>query len=108
MRVAIAILFACVAAGACAPEPGGFSWKCQPTTRNSMQCVIKNTSANRGEICMQVAKVCKGGDHLANLCSESMNPGEVTTKVIPSFEPKVKLLETCMGVEFRDKKIIRQ
>jgi len=82
---------------------GGFRWACQSTGKNGMQCVIKNTNREPMELCVDVVKVCKNEDHHATMCSGTMQPGEVASKVVRDFRPKVRLFESCMGVEYRDK-----
>lgn len=81
----------------------GFQWKCVPTGRDSMQCAIRNSTDRTAEICMDVVKVCKNEDHHATLCSGELQSGETASKVVYGFRPKVKFLESCMGVEYRDR-----
>lgn len=85
-----------------------FRWQCRDTGRNSKQCTVENRTWSTAELCVQVVKVCKDGDHVATLCSGVMRPGEMTNVVLREFEPKVKLFEKCMGTEFREKTITRQ
>lgn len=80
-------------------------WSCKGTTKNSMQCVIKNTGDAAGEACFDVVQVCANGEHVANVCSGRVEPGSMENKVVPSFAPKVGFLENCMGTEFRNKRI---
>lgn len=98
--------FLCAAAVA-QTEQGAFQWKCQSTGRDSMQCAIKNTGTVEASVCLDVVKICREGEHTATLCSDRMRPGEVDTKVLTNFSPKVKFLEKCMGTEFRSKVISR-
>lgn len=80
-------------------------WNCRDTGKNSMQCIFKNDGSVEADICMDVVKVCKGGDHVAAVCTDKMRPGEVDTRVVTGFDPKIKFLEGCMGVEYRRKAI---
>lgn len=80
----------------------GFQWACQDTGRNSMQCTVRNNTQAAGELCTDVVKVCKDGDHHAQLCSGRLRSGEVTSRVVHDFQPKVKFFAGCMGIEYRD------
>ena len=82
-----------------------FRTQCKDTGRNSMQCVIKNDTSREAEICMDVVKVCKDGDHVASVCSGLLRPGDLTSKVVHDFFPKVKFFAGCMGSEFRNRTI---
>jgi hypothetical protein len=84
---------------------GKFSAECKNTGRDSMQCVLRNGTGRDAEYCADVVKVCKDGDHVAQLCSGLMHSGEVTSKVARDFQPKVKFFATCMGIEFRNRSI---
>jgi hypothetical protein len=68
-----------------------------------MQCQFKNTGVVTAGICVEVVKVCKGGDHAAYVCTGKMNPGEVEARVVNNFDPKIKFFESCQGVEYRNK-----
>ena len=80
-------------------------WSCQVTTRNSMQCEIKNTGTAAGEACFDIVQVCGNGEHLASVCSGRIEPGSMENKVVTAFTPQVGWLETCMGTEFRNKRV---
>jgi hypothetical protein len=82
-----------------------FGVQCKGTGRNSMQCVVSNRTSRDAEFCTDVVKVCKDGDHVALLCSGPMHSGDITSKVVRDFQPKVKFLESCMGVEFRNRSV---
>lgn len=101
----VAAMMACASAHA---QQGSFEYKCRDTGRNSQQCTVRNSGQAELELCVDVVKVCKGGDHVATLCTGMMKPGEVTSKVLPAFYPKVKLLESCMGTEFRNQRANQQ
>ena len=108
MKFLIFMLFVLGLTGAAAQEnQESFQWKCQNTGRDSMQCMIKNSGTVEASVCMDVVKICQYGEHVATLCSDRMMPGEVNAKVLTNFQPKVKLLEKCMGTEFRSKIISR-
>jgi hypothetical protein len=82
-----------------------FSVQCKGTGRNSLQCAIQNNTSRDAEYCADVVKVCKDGDHVAQLCSGVMRSGEATSKVVHDFQPKVKFFAGCMGIEFRNRSI---
>lgn len=82
-----------------------FRTECKNTGRNSMQCAVSNNTSREAEMCVDVVKVCKDGDHVATLCTGPMQSGDVTSKVVRDFEPKVKIFERCMGIEFRNRSI---
>jgi hypothetical protein len=86
-----------------AHEHANFLWKCKGTGRDSMQCTIQNKSDMEEEICVDVVKVCKDGDHIARMCSGLMKSGEIRSKVVHDFRPKVKFFAGCMGVEYRNR-----
>lgn len=90
--------------GGCGGE-AKIAWSCKGTTKNSMQCEIKNTGTAAGEACFDIVQVCGNGEHVANVCSGRMEPGSVSAKVVPSFSPSVGLFETCKGTEFRNSRI---
>lgn len=98
---ALAVLV-CVGAQAQTGARGTLQWKCEGTSRDSMQCVIKNTGKRPAGICVDVIKVCKFGNHYAQMCTGQLEPGETASKVVSGFDPKVKLLERCVGVEYGD------
>lgn len=102
MAVAMAVSF-----GAGAQEIDGFRWNCDPTGRNSMSCMVKNTGRAPAALCMKVVKVCKDGEKVADLCTGLMQPGELSTRVLAKFEPKVKIFEKCMGIEYREKEVVK-
>lgn len=85
-----------------AESPQGFKWACKDTGKNSMQCQVKNDADYEAGVCVEVVKVCKNGEHVAELCSGPMRPGEVRARVVTGFQPKVRLLESCQGTEYRD------
>lgn len=107
MKYAIGFIVACGIFGTMPAhaDGNGFKWSCAGTGKNSMQCSIKNDSQVEASICMDVVKVCKDGDHYATLCSSRLRPGDVESKVLAKFEPKILLFEKCMGTEYRDKVI---
>jgi hypothetical protein len=82
-----------------------FGWQCKDTGRNSMQCTVRNNTSREAELCVDVVKVCRDGDHVAMLCSGPMRSGEATSVVVHDFQPKVKFFAGCMGVEYRNKTI---
>jgi hypothetical protein len=90
--------------GGCSKEVK-IEWSCQGTTKNSMQCTIKNTGATSGEACFDIVQVCAKGEHVAKVCSGRIDPGSMENKVVTSFSPAIGLLETCMGTEFRNKRV---
>lgn len=98
---ALAVLV-CVGAQAQTGARGTLQWKCEGTSRDSMQCVVKNTGKRPAGICVDVVKVCKEGNHYAQMCTGQLQPGETASKVVSGFDPKVKLLERCVGVEYGD------
>jgi hypothetical protein len=94
--------FVTVAAHAQTGARGTLEWKCEGTGRDTMQCVVKNTGKRPAGICVDVIKVCKQGNHYAQMCTGQLQPGETASKVVAGFDPKVKLLERCVGVEYGD------
>lgn len=86
-------------------KQGKFSAQCKNTGRDSMQCQVHNDTGREAEYCVDVVKVCKDGDHVAQLCSGLMRSGEATSKVVRDFQPKVKFFAGCMGIEFRNRSI---
>ena len=80
-------------------------WSCKGTTKNSMQCEIKNTGTAAGEACFDVVQVCENGEHIASVCSGRVDPGSMENKVVTSFAPQIGWLEGCMGTEFRNKHV---
>lgn len=103
MRIAAAFIavIGCTMALSAVAGPA-FEWNCKSTGKNSKQCSVKNTGTAPGEVCTTVVEVCKDGDHVAPLCSGWLNPGDVTSKVVPALNPKIRYFEKCMGTEFRD------
>lgn len=89
-------------------KEASFSWRCVPTGKNSVQCQFKNTSTRPAGFCVEVAKVCKPGDHSAYVCTGQMSPGDVESRVVNNFDPKVKLFESCQGIEYRNKHFDQQ
>ena len=90
--------------GGCSKELK-IEWSCKGTTKNSMQCEIKNTGAASGEACFDIVQVCDNGEHVANVCSGRVEPGSTENKVVTSFSPSVGIFESCMGTEFRNKRV---
>lgn len=86
-----------------AREHANFRWQCKGTSRDSMQCTVQNNSDMEEEMCVDVVKVCKDGDHTARLCTGLMRSGEIRSKVVHDFSPKVKFFAGCMGVEYRNR-----
>ena len=82
-----------------------FNVQCKNTGRDSMQCMVQNNTSRDAEYCADVVKVCKDGDHVAQLCSGLMRSGEATSKVVRDFQPKIKFFAGCMGIEFRNRSI---
>ena len=82
-----------------------FNVQCKNTGRESMQCMVQNNTSRDAEYCADVVKVCKNGDHVAQLCSGPMHSGEVKSKVVRDFQPKIKFFAGCMGIEFRNRSI---
>lgn len=80
-------------------------WECETTSKSSMQCVFKNTGDATGEVCFNIVKVCSNGEHNAYVCSGDIAPGGMENKVVTAFSPDFGLFESCMGTEFRDKKV---
>jgi hypothetical protein len=80
-------------------------WRCRDTGRNSMQCAVKNDSGREVALCVDVVKVCKDGEHVAELCSGQMRNGEQVSKVVHDFYPKVKFFAGCMGIEYRNSSV---
>lgn len=108
MKIGIGIalmvsILGCAISAADAAPAGNFQWKCTDTGRNSMQCIVKNTGYEDNDICMDVVKICKDGEHISMFCSGTLRPNESDTKVVKDFEPKVRFLAGCMGVEYRNK-----
>ena len=106
MKRVLAMLAVVVSVGA-QGEPSGnkIEWKCKETGRNSMQCAVQNNTRRDAELCVDVVKVCKDGDHVAMLCSGPLRSGESKAVVVRDFQPKVKFFAGCMGVEFRNRAI---
>jgi hypothetical protein len=100
MLFAAAVMMA--ASAYAAEEPYGFKWSCKSTGKNSMQCTVENHADREAGVCVEVVKVCKDGDHVADMCSGTMRPGEVLQRVVKDFRPKVRLFESCQGTEYRD------
>jgi hypothetical protein len=98
----LAAVILLAASAQAAEEPHGFRWLCKPTGKNSMQCTVENHADRAASVCVEVVKVCKDGDHVAELCSGPMRPGEVRARVVRDFQPKVRLFESCQGTEYRD------
>lgn len=86
-----------------AQDAGESGVMCRPTGKNSMQCQIKNGTSKTIEICADVVQVCKRGDHVATMCSGELAPGDIRSKVVAAFQPKVGLFESCMGGEIRNR-----
>lgn len=99
--VAVLLLFGL---GGCSKELK-MEWSCKGTTKNSMQCEIRNTGTAAGEACFDIVQVCKNGEHVASVCSGRIEPGLTETKVIAAFTPPIGWLETCMGTESRNKRV---
>lgn len=95
----------CVIMLAACSKEAKIEWSCQGTTKNSMQCEIKNTGEATAEACFDIVQVCKGAEHIAHVCSGTIPPGGMENKVVPSFTPPIGFLETCMGTEFRNKQV---
>lgn len=90
-----------------AQSPQNFSMGCKDTGKNSKQCIVKNTGTQPMEVCMDVVKVCSDGDHVADFCTGQLAPGQVDTRVVKNFVPKVRLLVACQGTEFRNQEFQR-
>jgi hypothetical protein len=90
--------------GGCSKELK-MEWSCKGTTKNSMQCEIINTGTAAGEACFDIVQICGNGEHLASVCSGRIEPGSMENKVVTSFTPQVGWLESCMGTEFRNKRV---
>jgi hypothetical protein len=104
MKWILVLVAALLMSAAQAGEGGGqFEWKCTDTSRNSMQCTFKNNAEVSDDLCMDVVKVCKDGDHVATICTGTLRPHETDTKVVKGFDPKIRLFEKCQGVEYRNK-----
>ncbi len=103
MKYALTAMIAFGFIGMAHADERKISWSCHDTGKNSQQCQIKNTGSVDASVCMDVVKVCSDGDHVTRFCSEMLRPGEVDTKVVSGFEPKVRLLVRCMGTEYRNK-----
>ena len=86
-----------------AREEANFRWQCKGTGRDSMQCTVQNNGRMEEEMCVDVVKICKDGDHTARLCTGMMRSGEIRSKVVHDFRPKVKFFAGCMGVEYRNR-----
>ena len=97
----------CFAIAGCSKEVK-VEWSCQWTTSNSMQCNFKNIGQANAEACFDLVHVCKKGDHVAKVCSGSIQAGGTESKVVPSFTPPIGTLETCMGTEFRNKQVLER
>lgn len=69
-----------------------------------MQCHIKNVGQATGEACFDVVHICRSGEHTAKVCSGVLTAGSTENKVI-ILSPPVAMLDTCMGTEFRNKRI---
>ena len=96
------VLLACVGISQ-ADDGQAFEMRCQDTGKNSKQCVVKNTGKVEMEVCMDVVKVCSDGDHVAQMCSGRIAQGGTESVVVKDFSPKVLLLVSCQGTEFRNK-----
>ena len=83
-------------------------WNCKGTSKNSMQCEFRNNGQASGEACFDIVQICGNGEHVAHVCSGTIQPGSMDNKVVTSFSPQVGLLESCMGTEFRNKQITAQ
>ena len=98
----------CVALGlaltGCSKE-AKMEWTCEGTTKNSMQCAIKNTGEAVAEACFDIVQICRNGEHVASVCSGAIQRGGMENKVVTAFLPPIGFLETCMGTEFRNKRI---
>jgi hypothetical protein len=88
-------------------EGNGMQWRCRDTSKNSMQCEFRNSGKADADLCVDVVKVCARGDHTAPVCTDRMRPGDVDARVVNNFTPKVGLLESCQGIEYR-RKVINQ
>lgn len=86
-----------------ADEGEAYAVACRDTGKNSKQCQVKNTGTVEMEVCMDVVKVCSDGDHVAQMCSGRIAPGQLESVVVKNFAPKVRLLVSCQGTEFRNK-----
>jgi len=84
-----------------------YAMRCRDTGKNSKQCEVKNTGTNDMEVCMDIVKVCSDGDHVADFCSGQLSPGQIDSKVVKNFVPKVRLLVACQGTEFRNQEYQR-
>ena len=100
----VAAAFLSFLLGGCSKELK-MEWNCKGTTKNSMQCEIKNTGTAAGEACFDIVQICGSGEHVASVCSGRIEPGAMENKVVTSFTPTVGWLETCMGTEFRNKRV---
>jgi hypothetical protein len=86
-----------------ADDGEAYAVRCQDTGKNSKQCQVTNTGRVEMEVCMDVVKVCSDGDHVAPMCSGRIAPGQSEPVVVKNFTPKVRLLVSCQGTEFRNK-----
>lgn len=105
MRNLVVIAAVLLSGSAMAQDDTASGIMCSPSGKNSMQCQVKNGGPKTIEICADVVKVCKRGDHVATMCSGELAPGETRSKVVAAFQPKVGIFEACMGGEIRNRQV---
>src|SRR5262245_17198943 len=81
------------------------TWSCEPTSKNTAQCRFENKGEVVSEACFDYVRVCGGKDHVASICSGPIQIGGTESKVVREFRPAIGLLDSCVGTEFREKKV---
>jgi hypothetical protein len=64
-------------------------------------CVMDNKGSRAGQVEADVILVCRDGEHAAHV-SAKVDAGNHVTKIIDSFNPRVGLLTTCAGIDYRN------
>jgi len=75
---------------------------CRGISADEVQCGFQNVGAERGRVCMDVVVICNDGRHVASTCSDAMDVGESTTKVVKGFSPGISATMACTNMVYEN------
>ena len=77
---------------------------CRGISVDTVQCGYQNTGQVKRSLCMDVVVICADGRHVASACSDRMNPGESSTKLVNNFRPGLNAMVQCSNIEYENMK----
>ncbi len=75
---------------------------CTGVSAAAVQCGFQNMAQADRTICLDVVVLCDDGRHVASTCSDPIQPGASSTKLVDNFEPMIDATRTCANISYEN------